>query len=83
MQRTDEDWYRLSTGRPLYANNGIVGLDVKNGGVFTGYDDDLSPRQWTVEERREFADFMIAAWTEWKERFAKENSTLPPAGNEA
>lgn len=72
------DKYVLSSGREFYANLGILGIDPR-GDVSEGYDGGLYPERgggaddFTPEERREIADFAIAAW----EKFAAEGR--PPA----
>ncbi len=69
-----------STGRIIYANRGIIGVDP-NGDVFGGYDDEVwaagIQKEWdeddppfTREERIELADYMIGLWTAYKERDA-------------
>ena len=67
------DQYTLSSGREFYANRGILGVGP-DGDVSEGYDGGLYPerskgdrnKDFTPEERREIADFAIAAW----EKFA-------------
>lgn len=72
------DKYVLSSGREFYANLGILGIDPR-GDVSQGYDGGLRldsvgmEDDFTPEERREIADFAMAAW----EKFAAEGR--PPA----
>lgn len=62
----DWDEYILSTGRKFYANNGIVGIspDLR---IYEGYDGGPDDKNWSPEERRELADFMIGLWQRYKE----------------
>lgn len=68
-----DDTYTFSSGRKLYANRGILGIDPE-GNTFDGYDSswderDFRPREngpMTKEERHEIADEMIARWQRWK-----------------
>jgi hypothetical protein len=71
--------YRLSTGRELRANEGLISIARDADGTFRireGYDGVVSGATgdpdddedtWTADERRELADFMIAQWTAFKE----------------
>lgn len=59
-----------STGRRLEANGGLLSIDLETGEVFEGYDnrcehddpDSYYGKPFTVDERREIAETMIAAW---------------------
>ena len=70
------DTYTLSTGREFYANNGIVGLTGKISrspicgpcGFAEGYDGSELADDWTLTERQELADYMIALWAQWPTR---------------
>jgi hypothetical protein len=73
----DGDGYTLSSGRRLYANRGIVGINPEME-VYEGYDGKiyttiytrpLFPGEisgWSHEEKCELADFMISLWTKFK-----------------
>ena len=72
-ERKDE--YVLTSGRRVYANNGIIGIDHA-GDIWEGYDGELSagydakactPLTFTDAERSEIADAMIARWSAWRE----------------
>lgn len=69
-----EDGYRLSTGKVLYPNLGILGIAPKDPEAYSyesfpiygGYDQqEGNISAYTVEERREIADFVIALWEDW------------------
>jgi hypothetical protein len=80
MKRIDDDNYELSTGRQFYAHAGIIGIasddaEPPTGQLSHGWDgaidvkNDLYPEDdWTLDERREFGEFMIALWTEWTQK---------------
>ncbi len=74
----------FSSGRKLTrANGGIVGID-KDCRVFGGYDNYLYPlydydafsdmdeeelaEQWTGDDRRELAEYMIARWQRFRDK---------------
>ena len=64
--KTDGDKFTLEcTGKEHYANDGIIGLSP-NGGTYTGYDDNLAAKQWTIEEQIELAEHMIQRWQTFK-----------------
>ena len=80
MERSDKG-YRLSTGREFYANGGILGIKPDDPTICTeGYDGGVMeswPREhwmdaadaepsFTLEERAEIADHMIALWQRFK-----------------
>lgn len=58
-----EDELVLRSGRRVYANCGILGLDP-TGKAFTGYDSHLG-EDFSEAERNEIASYMIALWCEW------------------
>lgn len=78
MERTDRG-YRLSSGREFSANAHLISIARHNDGRFeicNGYDgtqagatgDDCDDEEnWTFDERRELADFMIAQWTAFRD----------------
>ena len=70
---------KLSTGREVYANREIIGLSP-DGGVYQGYDGDISypVPDWekdeafratylTASEMRELATIMIDRWTAFRD----------------
>jgi hypothetical protein len=61
--------YELSTGRKIYANGGIVGINTELE-VYEGYDGIVREftERLTPEEQDEFCDFMIALWQERKSK---------------
>jgi hypothetical protein len=67
--------YTLTTGRRVYANRGILGID-EHGHVSEGYDGgvelerdwDDTFQPWTPAERAELADEMIRRWSRFKSR---------------
>lgn len=74
MERSG-DGYVLSTGKRIYANNGIVGLLYRNprdieitegydGGVWSNRDNEyVHEDSLTPEEVAEIAEFMIQQWS--------------------
>ena len=73
--RLKHDGFVLDSGREVYANNGIVGMDP-NGNVFEGYDGvieyidpdeyaEFNRPRFTPEERKELAGHMVALWKKW------------------
>jgi hypothetical protein len=78
VEGTDKG-YRLASGREFYANDKLLSIARDADGTFRigqGYDGTLpgatdsdydEEENWTPEERRELADFMIAQWTAFKE----------------
>lgn len=57
--------YTLSTGRRVYANNGILGIGP-DGGIYEGYDSCVLDDDFTDDERAEIADYMIELWQAYK-----------------
>jgi hypothetical protein len=70
MRAKDKDTYVLSSGREFYANRGILGIAPREGELYEGYDGgvyiDEPGEEWTADEKRELADYMIALWSQWK-----------------
>jgi hypothetical protein len=73
----NEDEYTLSTGTRFSANQGIIGINPQiyisegyDGGINIGFDEneDWRLKEFTTEERKEIAEFMIALWTKFAER---------------
>jgi hypothetical protein len=56
----------FSSGRELYANNGIIGID-EAGDTFGGYDGSLEylDDPLTKEERKELSEYMIERWKKY------------------
>lgn len=75
---------KLSTGKEIYANNGILGINpdadyISEGydggvcGVVTGeYDEDL-----TADEKIEIANIAIKRWEAFKEKVLNNSGQLP------
>ena len=68
----DAGWtgYRLTSGKTFYANGGILGLGPDPDEFLSeGYDGGVSgEKDFTRDERREIASFMIMRWHEWGRR---------------
>jgi len=64
------DILKFSTGRELYENHGIIGINSTLG-IFEGYDDDVYDDVWLKEEKIELADYMISLWNKYKKREIK------------
>jgi hypothetical protein len=68
---------KLSTGKEVYANRGILGINPECDEVTEGYDggvctvDDLPRFHITNEEKIELADIAIERWMKFKERVKK------------
>lgn len=74
------DTYRLSTGREFYANCGLIGIGDQESGyqsnvfeISEGYDGHVDTDTWTMAEKVELADYMIAQWAKFK--LAAQSST--------
>ncbi len=67
----DKNEYTLTSGRRLYANNGIIGINGELK-VYDGYDGNLGGAvNWptiTEAEKTEICDHMIALWQKRKEK---------------
>lgn len=71
------DGFRLSTGKRISANCGILGLGFDYDGeltMFQGYDGGIG-ESLTAGERVEVADYMIALWSRFKDEPAAEDDT--------
>lgn len=73
MIDTDESILNFSSGRQIYANNSIIGIDG-DGNVGGGYDAMITFQHWdteeeffSVEDMRELADLMISRWQRFKD----------------
>lgn len=75
--KVKEDGFVLSSGREVYANRGIIGinpeLEISEGydsGIHLGPSYELKDGQvvkapgsiWTADEKREMADYMMRLW---------------------
>lgn len=69
MKIVDWDTVVLSSGREFYAHAGILGLGALHNGLTGGWDNsvDESPTEFTIEERREIAQYMAERWLAWGE----------------
>ena len=62
------DNYKLSTGKELSANRGIIGIDPLLN-ISEGYDDGIDDDYLlTKEEKIELAEYMISLWEKYKEK---------------
>lgn len=64
------DYLILSTGRKIYANNLIFGIGQTSDGeigVSQGYDGGVYTEEFTKDERKELANYVIDLWTKWIE----------------
>ncbi len=60
--KADKDFIIFeSTGRKEYANCGIVGID-DNLEPSEGYDGGFEHGNWSPEEKKELAEYMILRW---------------------
>jgi len=82
MKQIDRDNFELSTGRKIYANQGIFGLNNILDDIYNGYDGHLSivsfdyeiendVVNYSAEEIAEICDYMIDLWSQMKEKFYK------------
>ena len=62
--KIDSDDITLSTGKTVYANRGIIGLDPE-GDITYGYDGDFSSDKLSKEEKMEIADYQVKLWTSY------------------
>lgn len=85
MERIDQDHYRFKSGREVYSNNGIIGIDPELN-TFEGYDGGLGAwgNEFTQEERQELALYMIELWTMYGLNLAPinlEDNNDPPTNS--
>lgn len=66
MDFPDDQVMTLSSGRKVTANNGYVGINQQLD-TSEGHDSYLSTEEWTLQEKIELADHMIALWEKFKE----------------
>jgi len=72
MKRISADHYQLSSGRAFYANHGLISLsrDAEEPQGFElgeGYDGHVGDEEWTADDRRELAEYMIEEWTAFRD----------------
>jgi len=72
MKALGDGSYQFDSGRYASAHAEIIGIDDE-GNTFQGYDMDFDadgdkPNELTPDERRDLADFMIARWTEYRNK---------------
>lgn len=80
----NDDIYTLASGKDFYANNGIVGLAPGRAAVSEGYDGTAimecnerpcwscyedPPEYLSPAEVIEIADYMIALWAAWRDKY--------------
>ena len=71
--RIDGDDIIFSTGKRLYANCGIIGIDPDLD-VYEGYDGDFGDDKLTEEEKLELAEYMITVWKSYKLKIPAKSS---------
>lgn len=59
--------FRLSTGKEFYANRHILGLGYfqKSLVIFEGYDGGVDAKNFSQEEKKEIAEYMIDLWKQF------------------
>jgi len=75
MKWLGSDKYELNSGKEVYANNGIIGLDPTLERISEGYDGGvchIGSSAYTKEETLEIVDYMIELWILLKEKIMKE-----------
>lgn len=77
LNEKNKDGFVLSSGRHIYANNGIIGLN-SNAETYGGYDGLLEDifNPFTREERAELAEHMIRKWQAYGEAGPTEKVVL-------
>ena len=75
MKYLGDDMYQFDSGDKFYANCGIIGLSPKECHekdewyISGGYDQGIyESRDWSKEQRKEVAEYMINKWKEWSEQ---------------
>lgn len=63
--KIDGDDLIFSTGKKVYANNGIIGISP-SGEISEGYDGDIDTENLTPEEKLELANYMLVKWESFK-----------------
>ena len=62
----EDQEYELSTGKRFYAHGATLGMDENVDAVSEGHDGGVGNKEdFTLAERREMADVMIARWQQW------------------
>lgn len=65
----DDEFVLECSGRTFSANQRLISVSPIDYGVCEGYDGGIGPvSEFTPEERRELADYMIGLWQTFKER---------------
>ena len=62
----DGDDLIFSTGKRVYANNGIVGISPE-GQISEGYDGLIDDDKLTPSEKSELAGYVIKMWTKYSQ----------------
>ncbi len=65
MKINEDERIIFSTGREVYANKGIIGIDSDLSLTY-GYDGDFEGDSLSNEEKLEIANFMITRWLQFK-----------------
>ena len=72
MKQAGDNTYRLKSGREFYANRWILGLAPDDDSLFHGYDGEAwiyeshnYSQEFTPEERKEIAEYMVRMWRAW------------------
>jgi len=73
MEKTDDSYFVLSTGKQIYAYDGVIGLNEEMEYIHNGYDgsdciigDEYSSSEFTPAEIVEICDYMIDLWNKLK-----------------
>lgn len=64
VEYNGHDYYKLSSGKLIYANHGILGLSSECN-LYEGYDGSFLHESWSREDRVEVAEMMIERWKKW------------------
>ena len=75
--RVNGERFIFSTGKEVYANNGIIGLcEPGKWGwdVTEGYDGGIDMDDFTKEEKIELADYMLSLWQRFKDEAGDPNN---------
>jgi hypothetical protein len=67
MEKDGKDYFKLSTGKRIYAYNHLLSMDDGFETLFNGYDgSDNIEDDFTKDEIIEICDYQIALWTKLK-----------------
>ena len=61
------DHFQFSTGTEVYCHAQTFGIDPGLN-LAGGFDGGVDDREWTPDERKELADYMIGLWTKYREK---------------